>query len=182
MSRPPTYNELACELLGKEELPLALARWPINEGDVIHYPGGLRDEHEQELQFQVCQLTDLSPNKWPDLKEGQRIVWMRLAVSEKRFLETPDVDSDGCTPNDTLTEWVTSELKGKQRRVLELVIANGGSLPLADLAVDTQISWEAPFDDSFNSIRKVLNQKMKKSKLSWRLDRHDNSARLSEIS
>lgn len=89
MSLSEFYDHLACELLGVEELrgvkqlPLALPRWPIHEDDVVHYPGGLTDTHEDELQYQVCGLTGLSPLEWPNLNMRQRIVWMRIALDRR---------------------------------------------------------------------------------------------------
>lgn len=84
MEKSPTYDELACELLGVEMLPLALPHWPKHKDDLAHYPGGLTEEHELQLQYQVCQLTELSPHDWPYMKEDQRHIWMQLARKEKR--------------------------------------------------------------------------------------------------
>lgn len=375
MTSNPSYEELACELLGEDVLPLAPPRWPDNEGDPVHFPGGLTDQHERELQFQVCRLTDLSPDDWPRLKEADRLVWMRLACDQKRALEpgigesgTHDGEAHGieavttalldacqsavwfqhhCSQNErsnsllsieldelarlvhasagsvkpltpffvrvtqqpesffgfvgvchheiavaiveeivrtvyavgdpdgpiphwlagktyeqrcvrnwrkareyvvdaaprinepgtlnaavdfdrlgalvrresilarqlqarehrlataneqkagsdrtattadetaaelsTLKHWVTTELKGKQRRVMELIVEGGGQCPLSEIAIDVQVSWEPPYDDAFNGIRKAVNSKLKKAGSTWRLERNDNRGRLARV-
>jgi hypothetical protein len=82
---------------------------------------------------------------------------------------------------DELLTWVTTELKGKQRRVMELVIAAHGECSLADLAIDKEISWEYPFDNEFNQIRRPLNAKLKRAGKTWKLCRHDNKGQLIRI-
>ena len=80
-----------------------------------------------------------------------------------------------------LITWASKELKGKQRRCIELLAENKGRMPIPDLAADSKISWEAPYDNAFNSMRQVLNKKLKKAGMPFRIQRHDNEARLSEI-
>jgi hypothetical protein len=89
MTKSLTYNEAACKLLEVTVLPLApTPAYPRIE----HNPGGLTDEDEYELQCQVCLLTNLSPNDWPNLDEGQRLVWMRLALGKKRDGEASSLE------------------------------------------------------------------------------------------
>ena len=80
-----------------------------------------------------------------------------------------------------LLSWVASNLKGKQRRVMELVIDGRGECPLSDIAFDAAISWESPYDNSFNGIRRAVNLKLNKASVGWRLERNDNKARLLKI-
>jgi hypothetical protein len=51
MEKSLNYDDVACELVGVSALPLALPRWPTDDTPV-HYPGGLTDNDEDELQFQ----------------------------------------------------------------------------------------------------------------------------------
>jgi len=76
-----------------------------------------------------------------------------------------------------LTTWAAKNLKGKQRQVVEELAGNKGKLSLADLAL--KVDWGTPYTDSFNSIKKVLNEKLKKE--GWQLHRHDSEARLARI-
>ena len=78
-----------------------------------------------------------------------------------------------------LQAWAAKELKGKQRRVVELAIENGGECALSDLAIDSTIDWKTPCDDAFNSIRRALNKKLRKQ--GWHLGRNDNKARLAKV-
>jgi hypothetical protein len=113
-------------------------------------------------------------------------------VAELLRAKFATVHSEGCgdatageaiepTDHTELISWVSKELKGKQRRVMELVIVAGGEFSLTTIATDAQVHWKPPYDDSFNSIRKVLNSKLKKADLPWRLERNDSKARLSRI-
>lgn len=80
---------------------------------------------------------------------------------------------------ETLKEWAQRELKGKQRRVIELTVDAGGECAISDLAIDSSIEWQAPYDDAFNGIRKALKPKL--AKQGWCLDRNDNKGRLARI-
>lgn len=114
--RDPSYEELACELLDKELLPLALPRWPKHESDPIHYPAGLTDRDERELQYQVCLRTDLSPSDWPNVTQEQRIVWMRLALEQKRRdAESPAAIDTTRDPNDRVTLATPTATPGKTK-------------------------------------------------------------------
>ena len=97
--------------------------------------------------------------------------------------ESPDehVDPDEHSEFSELLNWVAANLKGKQRRVMELVIDGGGKCPLSDIAIDPTVSWEMPYDNSFNGIRIAVNLKLKKASEGWRLERNDNKARLLKI-
>jgi len=91
-----------------------------------------------------------------------------------------DKRSDPPTPMQKLRCWVTKDLKGKQRRVLELLIDNDGKCPIADLAADGQISWQSPYENAWNSMRTTLNGKLKPQ--GWRIECHDHKVRLIELS
>jgi hypothetical protein len=70
-----------------------------------------------------------------------------------------------------------TNLKGNQRRVVELLIENDGRIPLSDLA--SEIGWQPPFDNAFNSLRGHLNKKLRK--VGWKVSRQDNNAHLETI-
>lgn len=77
-----------------------------------------------------------------------------------------------------LSQWATGRLKGMQQRIVQLLANTPDGIPLADLAVDDGISWDSPFDDKWNSARKAINKKLKVAKLPFRLERHNNAARV----
>lgn len=79
---------------------------------------------------------------------------------------------------DDLLTFARDSLKGIERRVVELVSEKEGECKLSDLAADSGIGWNAPYDDAWNSARKRINKKLKTAGLSWRLGRSDNAARL----
>ncbi|WP_437202247.1 hypothetical protein [Planctomicrobium sp. SH664] len=72
-------------------------------------------------------------------------------------------------------------LKGKEKRVIDLILAAGGKLSIADLAKDPKIDWQAPYDNSWNSLKNRINKKLREGGLRVELIRHDGNARLSEI-
>jgi len=80
-----------------------------------------------------------------------------------------------------LMQWATEELKGKQRKVIELVVDSGGEKPISEIASDAAISWCVPYANAWNSIRKALNKKLKKAPERWRLSSRDSNATLSKI-
>ena len=73
--------------------------------------------------------------------------------------------------------WAGDNLKGKQRTVVESVAKHGGEYPLADIA--PLALWDLPCTDLFNNLKKAVNVKLKRK--GWRLERHDNKARLARI-
>ena len=301
MTKIPSYDELACKLLGMEVLPLALPKYPVKKGDPIHNPGGLPDELERELEYQVCRYTDLKPDKWSVFDENERITWMRLAIDKflldnfldsakglfekhssnqceldqitslkqlvrmlDRFIdEEQSSDSEDrpkpinpghylhdavCgvgkhyranklpgmirpawidllqitrgklefeRPNQAaieaavkmmqwanqeissmtnwnhenesvvkfseILEWSKNELKGKQQRLIKILVDHEGNCKLTEIAKSPGIDWQEPWDDAFNSMRKTLNKKMKTVGLGWQITRYDNKAKLSKI-
>lgn len=79
-----------------------------------------------------------------------------------------------------LRVWAMRELKGKQRRVIEMLIESDGITSISELAKDVAIDWEPPYVNSWNSIRQVLNKKLEKRDDQWRLGTHSNNATLSQ--
>ena len=79
----------------------------------------------------------------------------------------------------TLRTWVGDNLKGKQRRVMKLLIEKDGKHPIADLGTDGVISWQAPWESAWNSMQTTLNGKLKP--VGWRVERQSNEARLLKL-
>jgi hypothetical protein len=80
-----------------------------------------------------------------------------------------------------LGNWAKEDLKGKQRRIIELLIEENGEMLLADLAIDSQVSWHDPYSDQWNSIRRQLNLKLTAKRLPWRLNTKSKHATLTKI-
>lgn len=78
-----------------------------------------------------------------------------------------------------IASWAADELKGKQRRCIEMLAGGSGAIPIADLACDSAIDWADPFDEPFKSMVKALNPKLRKK--GCRIHRHDNEARLEKM-
>ena len=79
-----------------------------------------------------------------------------------------------------LQKWAETELKGKQRRVLELLIEGKGKQSISTLAEDPAIDWQEPYENAWNSIKKTLNKKLLKQPDRWRISTHDRNAELSK--
>ncbi|HEY2415952.1 MAG TPA: hypothetical protein VGI40_27165 [Pirellulaceae bacterium] len=73
-----------------------------------------------------------------------------------------------------LRKWAVSELKGKQRRLVELLAANNGIMPIPDLKLACE--WKG---DEFARCRQHVNRKLRKA--GWTVERHDNEARLRQV-
>jgi hypothetical protein len=80
-----------------------------------------------------------------------------------------------------LRDFARDNLKGIQRRIVELVCNEQGECKLSDLAADSGIAWNAPWDNAWNSAMKAINEKLKRADIPWRLSRADNAARLRHI-
>jgi hypothetical protein len=81
----------------------------------------------------------------------------------------------------TLNEWARENLKGKQLRVLEMVVAGNGTRKIEEIAADGQIGWDEPYDPLWNSARQALNGKLKRLKPKWVLNTRNGSALLTKI-
>lgn len=122
------------------------------------------EEYARELAEPVRRYCNLQ--SWQE-------VFAQAADLSSGLDETPSEDYA------VLSKWVADNLKGKQRRVMELLIEHNGRLPIVDLATDSGVGWTAPYDEAWNSIRSKLNAKL--HKIGWRTSRHSNEARLFTI-
>ena len=114
-------------------------------------------------------------------EEAERVL-KRIQLNGFKLIDEPRITSPSPSIKPEyreLMEWVTENLTGKQRRVMEMVIEGDGSCPLEELAADRLVIWAEPYDDSWNSICRVLNTKLKRA--GWRLYRQDNKACLSKL-
>jgi hypothetical protein len=165
---------------------------PINSGHPVHdavrqvelhYPS---EKLPATPRIHWLDLLDITRGKRETNRPNQEAIaaaWNLLEWAKKETQITGDKPNS--TPHNALInehgkvlDWASRNLKGKQRRVLELAIEGGGQISIADIAMDAQISWHAPFGDSFNGIRKAVNQKLRSAGLPFVLERHDNNARL----
>jgi len=101
------------------------------------------------------------------LRAGLETAVRRLAIA---------VRSD---PYAELRQWAAASLKGIERRVVEIVIGNGGTTPLADLAAESTIRWESPYDNVYGKVQGGINGKLKSAAMPWQLTRQNNAAVLS---
>ena len=86
---------------------------------------------------------------------------------------------DNASDNDSfheLRQFAADNFKGIERRIVELICEHAGACPLPDLATDPAIKWVTPWDDAFNSAKKRINAKLKKTQ--WKIYRHDRKAKV----
>jgi hypothetical protein len=77
-----------------------------------------------------------------------------------------------------LRDFARSDLKGKQRRIVELLCDNDGEVPLAILASDPAIRWKKPWDNSYGKAQGQIRLKLRAANIRFYLSRVDNSATL----
>jgi len=79
-----------------------------------------------------------------------------------------------------LFEFAREKLKGKQRRLVELLIENGGVVPIKDIATDPQIDWPRDdygrYDSLYGSLQKAVNPKIRH--IGWKIDRKESRSLL----
>jgi hypothetical protein len=88
---------------------------------------------------------------------------------------------EGTPPADPfadLRQFARDNLKGQERRVIEVLCDAGGELPIADLAAKDGVGWSDEFE-GFNNAKKRLNRKLKK--IGWTVARQSNAAKLNRI-
>ena len=72
--------------------------------------------------------------------------------------------------------FAASDLKGIQRRVIELLVSSNGEMPIADIATDPAVNWQPPNKASIDSVKRALNTKLRSLKAY--LSVRDNRLRL----
>ena len=126
-----------------------------------------------------------------DSKESSKvpIAWIESLELCGRLLSTAITEVSASNPGnysdtkrfDTIRKWATENLKGKQRRLIELLVADEGKSEISSLATDPQIDWPEPWQNSWNSIRRAVNDKLRVGVPGWKISTHDKVAVLSKI-
>lgn len=79
-----------------------------------------------------------------------------------------------------LKDFAQRNLKGIERKVVELACEGGGRYPLADMAIHPEVDWGSAWDDAWGSARRRVNRKLKAARLPWNLLRVANEARVEQ--
>lgn len=103
------------------------------------------------------------------LREAQNYLWHRGRVARQGYHQFD-------RPMMKLLDYART-LKGKQRRVLEIVIEEGRVAKLCDVASDKVVDWMSPYSE-YNALEYHLNTKLSKLRPRWHLKRHDKEIRL----
>lgn len=124
--------------------------------------------HSEALTKRIAQLMQ---------KANDVSLWLFAAGRTNEKSQAQNVaEGDVATLQDyrALTEWAAENLKGKQRRVVELLAENNGKLALPDL--NLACGWDG---DQFGRCRQHVNRGIRKA--GWLVERHDNEARLRQV-
>jgi hypothetical protein len=78
------------------------------------------------------------------------------------------------TPYAALLAYAADELKGGERKAVEVLCSTNGSLAVADFAL--AIGWDCFDGGQWSSLQNRLNKKLRKQ--GWLIERRDNHARL----
>ena len=73
---------------------------------------------------------------------------------------------------DRVKAFAATDLKGLQRRVIELLVSSSGEMPIADIATDPAVNWQKPYKPAVDGVKRALNEKLRSLKL--RLSVRDN--------
>ena len=84
------------------------------------------------------------------------------------------------SPEVSKAQTLLPRLKGKQRRVVELLISGNCSWPIKDIASDPAIGWKFPYKNAVEGIVKALNKRF--GGLRLKINQEANSLRISPIS
>jgi len=119
---------------------------------------------------------NLQPQVGPELAAGPTAESQTLAADGDDDDQDATGGGDATTQNiyRELAKWAADNLKGKQRRMIELLAENNDKLPLADL--NLACDWS---NDGFNRCRQHVNKVLRKA--GWLVERHDNEARLRQL-
>ncbi|MFW6114200.1 MAG: hypothetical protein ACOC7K_00500 [bacterium] len=80
-----------------------------------------------------------------------------------------------------LLEWAENNMKGKQLRVVQLLVEQGGEMRIADIAVDSQIEWSGSVEQvkrKWKSIQREVNAKLNRRRIPYLLRRQGDRAYL----
>ena len=103
-----------------------------------------------------------------DLRESDsRNVPLKTAKDTDKKLSAVNAEAGTTWP--TNLRQILPKLKGKQRRVLEMLIEAGGRVAVTEVATDKSISWLAPYKSAIDGIKRELNEKLIPLKTSLRV-------------
>lgn len=70
-------------------------------------------------------------------------------------------EADGADERLTaIAAFASASLKGKSRRITDLIVANGGCVAIETVARDPAVQWQTPYDDCVQSYRKRVNPRL----------------------
>jgi hypothetical protein len=160
--------------------------WPPTPGFPLTQEW-IRDQWTPSTTETLFQAVEALPEHDAD-QLIEEVEWEYLQASRRSSAGDPD-RPEGAPPAPAaecpsrwaeLLRWAQEQLSGKERRVLELLCCHDGEVPLEDLATDPRIGWEDPLSGGWNQLRLRVNEKLKRARLPWKLERRDNRARLAE--
>lgn len=137
-------------------------------------PSDVSRQQAESLQEVFIRLVKFRVEGTTDHIRKRLAVELRDAVGD--YLSLRDPRSEPGSEYDVLWDFAETELIGKERAVLEEVLRKGGRVELKDLAIATGVDWQLPWDDSWESVQRRLNRKLRKAKYPYILRRRDNIA------
>ncbi|NLY01668.1 MAG: hypothetical protein GXY83_36745 [Rhodopirellula sp.] len=135
-----------------------------------------------EAYFAVVE--PLTSQLMPPAEEKEQLELEAGIAADEIEEEARRIEAGRGEPSDAyreLGQWAAAKLRRNQRRAVELLAENAGSLPIADIASDAAIGWQLPYDDSVSSLIRELNKEHKLPSIGWRIHRHDNEIRLVKL-
>lgn len=148
------------------------AVWELFTTIATYSPG---ETPELRKGIEVCDIAAPLRNVQFDI-ERMKILHYRVMDQEAERNQTGSEEDERDDLAD-LREWAGDELKGKQRKLIEL-LADNQKIPGDTIAREMQ--WEKPWDDSFSSMQTPLNKRLKKLGEGWRIQRKDGEVRLAK--
>jgi hypothetical protein len=148
-------------------------RWLTHRGmlDIPPQPAASDNEHETERQLR-------------DLAILVRRVANADAGPADPVTKQPPATGGAVLANGStnqfqaLLDFAKNNLKGIERRLVELVCEHGGECPIADVAADPAIGWSEPYDNPLNKTFGRINRKVRNAGLAWEFYRYNNAAKV----
>ena len=135
----------------------------------------------------AAQTRDSCSKQWSKYPQIPLLKELRTAMTKERTIIEAEIGkSDSQKPKEKtqtadrfaeLRQFSNNKLKGQQLTVIDALCKARGELPLANIKI--LCDWQGPIDDSWNSLRKRLREKIKP--LGWNVKTHDRKARLEQF-
>jgi len=177
---PENFNWLDC--LSEDQIEFGNREYPSFARCVVD----LAMDHEDPLMKALCILRITTPSGFhggtPQVWTEQRFAklcgwlneleWMsfegsfvpRVSSSNSLILSDSPKEARESALLNSVSELLPS-LKGKQKRVLTMLIEAGGSMPIADIATDKMVDWMVPYKSSVDGVKTALNKKLRKRRV-----------------